>query len=180
MITFDELWRFLETTHVTSKVLHIICPEGNKISPEDYIIQTYWESRFDFAKLKNYWEDRYTFLTHGNINPTVRKLIEEIENDNDVHAHAHVYAGKFGSRSFPIHSDLPDNLIIQCVGKSRVTLYDNYSTDPQTYNGDVLDLSLSEQIILSPGDSIYISSLRYHLFEPLSDRIGISIPMIKI
>jgi len=180
MITFEDFWNFLEITRIDDNVLHLIDKESNKINSNNYVYETLWEKRFDYGKLKTYWEDGYTFLAHGNINSKVRNLIEEIEEENNVHAMCHCYAGKFGSRSFPIHSDKPDNLIIQCIGKTRVTLYNDHSEVADVFWGNFEDLTVKDQFILSPGDSVYISSLQYHLFEPLTDRLSISIPMIKL
>ena len=179
MITFLELWHFIETTIVTDNVIELIDPDtGLKISSSDYIIETLWEKRFNIQKLKQYWELCYTFIVHGScITSSVRRLIEEVERDHNVNAQAHIYTGKVGSKSFSIHCDNPDNLILQCIGKSRVTIYNEYGN----HAGGCLNpnVTIKEQHILEPGNSIYIPSLQYHLFEPLTDRLSISIPMYK-
>lgn len=179
IITFDEIWYFIETTCVTDHVLQLIHPvTGEKISSEKYIIQTPWEKRFDMDKIKIFWEDCYSFIVHGScVTPNVRRLIEEVEEDHNVDAQSHIYMGKYGSRSFSIHADNPDNLIVQCIGKSRVTVYNEYADVAGCYPNT--NVSIKEQHVLEPGDSIYIPSLQYHLFEPLTDRLSISIPMYK-
>ena len=179
MITFLELWYFIETTSVTDNVLELIDPDsGSKISSEIYIIETPWEKRFNIQKLKQYWELCYTFIVHGScITPSIRQLIEEVENDHNVDAQAHIYTGKVGSKSFPIQCDNPDNLIVQCIGKSRVTIYNEYGNSAGVYSNP--NPTIKEQHLLEPGNSIYIPSLQYHLFEPLTDRLSISIPMTK-
>jgi hypothetical protein len=179
IITFDEIWYFIETTHVDENVVEIIHPEtGKKISSEIYIIQTPWEKRYDMDVLQSLWEECYTFIVHGScVTPTIRQLIEEIEIDHNVDAQSHIYMGKYGSRSFPIHADNPDNLIIQCIGKSKVTIYNEYSNQAGLFPN--ANVTIKERHILEPGNSIYIPSLQYHLFEPLTDRLSISIPMDK-
>jgi hypothetical protein len=178
MITFDDLWNFIETTYVTEDVLHIIDHYGRKISFQKYILYSPWEMRFNIDKLKSMWNDQYTFIVHSSrINSELSQLIYKIERDNNVSAHAHIYAGKLGSKSFSIHADNPDNLIIQCIGKSKVTIYNEYSE----VCGEFPDanVTIKEQFVLEPGNSIYIPSLQFHLFEPLTDRLSVSIPMIK-
>jgi ribosomal protein L16 Arg81 hydroxylase len=179
MITFLELWYFIETTTVTDNVLELIDPNtGDKISSEIYVIQTPWEKRFNILKLKEYWELCYTFIIRGScITPSIRQLIEEVENDHNVDAQAHIYTGKVGSKSFSIHTDNPDNLILQCIGKSKVTVYNEFSKIAGIFPN--ANVTIKEQHILEPGNTIYIPSLQYHLFEPLTDRLSISIPMIK-
>ena len=104
-------------------------------------------------------------------------MIEEIEQDNNVQAQSHIYMGKYESRSFSVHADNPDNLIVQCIGKSKVTIYNEYSNCAGIFPD--ANVTIKEQYILEPENSIYIPSLQFHLFEPLTDRLSISIPMIK-
>lgn len=179
IITFHEIWYFIETTHVTDDVVQLIHPEtGAKIPSENYIITTRWEKRYDMEKLRSLWENCYSFIVRGScVTPNVRQLIEEVEDDHNVDAQSHIYIGKYGSRSFSIHADNPNNLIVQCIGKSKVTVYNEYSDVAGTFPN--ADVSIKEQVILEPGNSIYIPSLQYHLFEPLTDRLSISIPMYK-
>ena len=179
IITFHEVWWFIETTYVDERVLELIHPEtGEKISPNIYIQQTRWEKRYNMDVLRNFWEEGYSFIVHGSqITPNIRNLVEEVEFDHNVEAQSHIYMGKKGSRSFSIHADIPDNLIIQCIGKSKVTIYNEYSNCAGVFPD--ANVTIKEQHILEPGNSIYIPSLQFHLFEPLTDRLSISIPMIK-
>jgi len=179
IVTFHEIWCFIETTHVDDNVVQLIHPQTReKISPQIYIIDTPWEKRYDMNTLRKLWEDNYTFLVHGScVTPVVRQLIEEVECDHNVDAQAHIYMGKCNSKSFPIHADNPDNLIVQCIGKSKVIVYNEYA-DCAGCTSNV-NVTVQEQHILEPGNSIYIPSLQYHLFEPLTDRLNISIPMYK-
>ena len=179
MITFDEVWNFIETTYVDEKVLELIHPEtGERISSNIYIVETLWEKRYDMSMLKKLWEEKYTFIIHGScVTPSLRELIEEIEQDNNVQAQSHIYMGKYESRSFSVHADNPDNLIVQCIGKSKVTIYNEYSICAGIFPD--ANVTIKEQYILEPENSIYIPSLQFHLFEPLTDRLSISIPMIK-
>jgi len=179
MITFIELWNFIETTFVTDDVLHIINPyDRSKLTSCEYIIQTSWEKRFNIIKLNQLWEECYTFIIHNScINSAVRSLIEEIEYDHNVSAQAHIYCGKVGSKSFHIHADNPDNIILQCIGKSKVIVYNEFGEVGGLYSEK--NLSIKEELILEPGNSVYIPSKKLHLFEPLTDRLSISIPMHK-
>jgi len=180
IITFHEIWYFIETTYVTDDVVQLIHPgTGEKIPPENYIITTSWEKRHDMDKLRSFWENCYSFIVHGScVTPNVRQLIEEIERDHNVDAQSHIYMGKYGSRSFSVHADNRDNLIVQCIGKSKVTVYNEFGDFSGWANINEY-LSIKEQVILEPGNSIFIPSLQYHLFEPLTDRLSISIPMYK-
>jgi hypothetical protein len=179
IITFHEIWYFIETTHVDETILELIHPEtGKKICPSTYIIETHWEKRYDMNVLRNLWEECYSFVVAGScVTPSVRQLIEEVERDNNVSSQSHIYMGKYGSRSFPVHADKPDNLIVQCIGKSKVTIYNEYSDRHGAFPD--ANVTVKEQHVLEPGNSIFIPSYQFHLFEPLTDRLSISIPMVK-
>jgi len=181
MITFDEMWYFIETTTVTDNVVVLIDPQsGGKIDPKEYIIHSYWENRFDIPKLRKLWDLCFTFIIHGStVTPAVRQLIEEVECGNNVHAQSHIYAGKVGSKSFSVHCDNPDNIIVQCIGKSRVTIYNEYGYSAGSLDSD-RGLTIKEQVILEPEMNIFIPAKQYHLFEPLTDRLSISIPMVRL
>lgn len=177
--TFHEIWYFIETTYVVDEVLQLIHPKtGIKIPLDNYIITSLWEKRYDMEKLRSLWEDCYSFIVQGScVTPNIRRLIEEIEEDHNVYAQSHIYMGKYGSRSFSIHADNPDNLIVQCIGKSKVTVYNECADIAGSLSNN--NVTVKEQHILEPGNSIYIPSLQYHLFEPLTDRLSISIPMYE-
>lgn len=168
MITFNDMWHFLETTFCSEKALHVIGHDGLKLPYDYYIIRGRVEDRFDLEILRDLWKERYTFIVQSSsITRELTALVDEIEEDNNVEAGAHIYAGLKNSRSFNPHADNPDNLIIQCIGESQVTLYSDEG------------LTVKDQFILRPGGSVYIPSKQYHLVEPLTDRLSISIPIYK-
>jgi hypothetical protein len=179
IVTFDEVWKFIETTFVSENIIELLDPHtGIRIPSDTYIQNRYWEKRYDIDILRKLWDEHYTFIVHGScVTPEIREIIEEIEADNNVDAQSHIYMGKLGSRSFSVHADKPDNFILQCIGKSRVTVYNEYSDVAGVFPD--ANVSIKEQFILEPGNSVYIPSLQFHLFEPLTDRLSISVPMIR-
>ena len=182
ILTFDDVWRFLERTAVRNDILDVISPDGGiKLNPNDvpYMYETHWELRFDMNYLRNLWEHGCTFAVKSSmVTPELREIVEEIERDNGVRAQAHVYFGKVGSRSFNPHADISDNFIIQCIGKSQVTIYNEYSGKQGIVpNSAREDMTVKEKFIFEPGNTVFIPKLQCHLFEPLTDRLSISIPM---
>ena len=179
IITIDEVWDFLETTYVTKDLLHILDKDGCRISDDIYLLENKWEFRFDILKLKNLWEDKHTFIVHSsNASKKLRSHVEKIEQLGSAEGQSHIYMGKEGSVSFGIHSDKPDNLIFQCEGKSKVTIFEDRSEVEGSYCGDE-QLTVDEEFILTPGKYCAIPSLRYHKFEPLTDRLSVSLPLYK-
>ena len=179
IVTTDEVWEFLETTYVTKDLLHILDKNGNRICKDSYLLENTWEIRFDIKKLNILWEEKHTFIIHSsNVTKKLREHVEKLEEQGNCEAQSHIYMGKEGSTSFGIHSDKPNNLIFQCEGKSKVTVFDRDSEVEGVYTGDE-EFEIDEEFILTPGQCCAIPSLRYHKFEPLTDRLSVSIPLIK-
>ena len=179
MIDIDGMWRFLNNTFVGKSLLEVIDPDTSaKIPLRNFLYHNGWEFRFDFDKLEKLWDSGHTFIVQSSCaNKVIREYVESLEIEKNVNAQAHIYAGKYGSKSFPIHCDVPDNIIVQCVGKSKVTVYNEYDQGCESIPLHS-DLTVKEQTILEPGQSISIPSLQYHHFQPLTDRLSISFPMM--
>ena len=97
------------------------------------------------------------------------QLCNQLENLVDGHSDVHVYGGLTSySKSFDIHQDNPNNLILQLDGES----------DWQVWNSQDLS-NLGQPVInvkLVPGDIIYVPKKMCHLCRPLGKRISASIP----
>lgn len=103
--------------------------------------------------------------------------------------HAHLYAGKKESNSFPPHCDGPCNFIFQIYGENKFTTYENKKSSlcnlhmssnlskkekKKIYDG----LRPIETRVMKPGDMVYVPSRQFHYVEPLSDRLSLSFPLI--
>tara|TARA_B110000503_G_scaffold89598_1_gene135638 strand:- start:11472 stop:12188 length:717 start_codon:yes stop_codon:yes gene_type:complete len=118
---------------------------------------------------------------YGFRNDKTNELLGTIENLFDVHAAIHVYAGLEGSKSFSIHDDYPSNFIIQIEGKTRWQVYENrisslFRTGRMNGRVNTSMLRTAIDIVLEPGDALYIPSRAYHAAEPTEARLSISIP----
>lgn len=104
-----------------------------------------------FTKTWNYKKDFETLKDFFKLN--VLELNKSIDWD------VHVYTGhEDNCRSFGPHFDKADNFILQTEGKSNWILKDAFN------------------IILEPGDIIFIPKLWVHECKPLSKRISLSFP----
>lgn len=118
---------------------------------------------------------------YGFRNEYTNQLLDTFENIFDVHAAIHVYAGLEGSKSFSIHDDYPANFIIQVEGETRWQVFENrisYLFKTGRMNGRVNTSTLRPviDVVLTPGDALYIPSRAYHCAEPTEKRLSISIP----
>lgn len=178
MLTIEQTFEFLERTFVQPGLLRVLELKGTSEVPEDrFIYENFWERRFDMDALKSLWDDGHTFIVHSsNVSPEVRELVETLERRHLMAGQAHVYMGTGGSRSFPKHADNPENYIFQCVGQSEFTLFNE--TAPAAGLCDHLETSVDFQRVLNPGDEVFIPSRRIHFFQPLRERLSISVPLM--
>lgn len=113
-----------------------------------------------------------------------QKILDEIERQFPaIHAAMHVYCGIKGHGSFNIHEDLAMNFIIQVEGETEWTVYKNRASYmvPQTTNllisnEEYLDVAIN--VMLKPGDMLYIPARQYHCAKPKGKRLSLSVPMI--
>lgn len=120
----------------------------------------------------------------------VQLLIDTFSPSDDqrCQATAHLYMGRKDSKSFDPHNDIPNNFIFQIEGSSRVIVYHNrcstlmqsgFMKSSDRYDTIInRELSVAIDTVLEPGDCIYIPNKQFHLFQPQTDRISISIPII--
>jgi hypothetical protein len=102
---------------------------------------------------------------YGFYNRYTESLLRSISEKFDVFPDIHVYGGLQGSGSFSIHTDYPPNIIIQAVGRTPWRIWKD------------IDQSATIDIVLSPGDALYIPAGMHHVAEPNSERLSMSIPL---
>lgn len=100
----------------------------------------------------------------------------------DIRAAFHVYCGVEGSKSFEIHEDFAHNFILQVDGETNWKVYNNrcsylcHDHPPNKYSHEDLDCVID--VVMQPGDMLYIPARCYHQAQPLGKRLSISIPMV--
>ncbi len=159
-----------------------IIQNGNKLPiPE---MNYFWYSKI--IQDKKYI---YDFIINGNAfvileyrNKEINNLLQQIENFFDVLCDAHIYGGiSEYSKSFTPHVDIPPNFILQIEGTTTWKIYKNCASDlfsQEDINSSVDKniLEIDKEVILSPGDILYIPSRRFHEAIPTGKRLSISIP----
>lgn len=118
---------------------------------------------------------------YGFYNQFVNELLHTFENLFDIHAAAHLYCGKGDTKSFTIHDDYPVNFIFQIEGETQWKVFNNrisYLYQTGAMNGQLSEdqLDCAVDVVLKPGDALYIPSRAYHVAYPSGNRISISVP----
>lgn len=118
---------------------------------------------------------------YGYYSKETNELLKIFESIYDVNAAVHIYAGLEGGKSFPIHDDYPANFIIQAEGSTRWKVFNNrisylYRTGTMNNRLNEDELDLAFDVVLEPGDGLYIPSRMFHCAYPTERRISMSIP----
>jgi len=151
-------------------------PEHNKAWIFDKLVQ---EKSFIFDQFNNGCTAIIT--NYGFKNQVVNSLLGTFENIFDVDTAAHLYCGLEGSQSFTIHDDYPANFIFQIEGETKWKVFNNrisYLFRTGTMNGLLAEdqLELAIDVLLQPGDCLYIPARTFHCAYPTEKRISLSIP----
>ena len=130
--------------------IELITPEKTKLinfSENQYI----YNKNIIFLKAKNYKKDFFV------LSDFFKLKVPELNNSTEWDVH--VYTGQENDcNSFGAHFDLADNFILQTEGKSRWIV------------------SHAFDIILNPGDAIFIPRNWVHECKPMGKRISLSFP----
>jgi hypothetical protein len=167
-----ELWDFEIIDETSNKV-------STPASIKTWVNKEVQDKRF----LVNSINKGYTAIitNYGFRNQYTNELLNTFENIFDIHAAIHVYCGLAGSKSFSIHDDYPCNFIIQVEGETPWTVYKNrisYMYQTGRMNNKLKDdmLEVAVDVVLKPGDMLYIPSRAYHVAKPQGPRLSMSIP----
>lgn len=137
----------------------------------------------DTATLVNMFNDGHNLIINefDFIDQKRQQIMQSVEETFPaVQAGMHIYAGLGDTKSFRIHEDFANNFIIQVEGETHWKVYSNRCSNlmSQRHNNpehDYLDCAID--VIMTPGDMLYIPARCYHQAEPSGKRLSVSIPM---
>ena len=142
----------------------------------------------DVLDLIQAWKDGHN-LVINNFDSGFRKkqqILKQFESRFEGRMAFHIYAGYKGTSSFRVHEDTSNNFIVQVEGETQWTVYKNRCSNiigpTELTSQNVLDELISQMepaidVMLTPGDIIYIPARCYHQAQPSGKRLSVSIPM---
>jgi len=156
-----------------------------KINPPKYARS--W-SKYDFEEKEELFHalrDGHTIIINNYSFRDRRRseMVGEWESIFPGDSQFQIYCGLGKSNSFYIHEDLPSNFIVQLKGTTHWRVYNErratfvIQSDPgdPTVNYDSFTPAID--VILKPGDALYIPPRCYHCASPSEERISLSIPV---
>lgn len=157
---------------------------SNKINIDRYVRAWIPNKKVqDSCQMINHVNHGHTviIMNYGYYSRKTQELLNVFERIFDIDAAIHVYGGLQGSKSFKIHDDYPSNFIIQVEGTTEWKIFKNrisslYKTGTQQHilREDLLEVDV--EVVLQPGDALYIPSRAYHCAYPTEKRLSMSIP----
>jgi hypothetical protein len=155
------------------------------------IIDNVSKSKVQLSLLESYWFDKildikeisnlisvnsFVLLNMSAYNNSLSSVCGYIENQFNCQADVHIYGGlNTHCKSFKIHNDSPNNLIVQLEGTCEWFIYNERINHSINLDSDE-NLTLVIKTVLEPGDAIFIPKNQLHRCNPLSKRISASIP----
>jgi hypothetical protein len=151
-------------------------------NPQYYLIEIIKNGqKLNIPKNKNVWHDEpvddkkfifdninqgnaFVILNYSYYNLVTTQLMKELADKFDVFPDIHAYGGLEGSGSFNIHKDYPPNIIVQVYGETPWKIWKDLTEPP------VIDL------VLKPGEVLYVPGGLYHVAIPVGQRVSMSIP----
>ena len=135
------------------------------------------------SELMNLFDHGHTLIINNFdlIDQARQNIMKSVEETfPNIRASMHIYAGMRESKSFKIHEDLANNFIIQVDGETHWRIYNDRASNlvsQMIESPSHSELDCVIDVILKPGDMLYIPARCYHQAQPKSKRLSVSIPM---
>jgi hypothetical protein len=105
----------------------------------------------------------FVIHNYSYFNKNTVQLVKDVSDKFNVFPDIHVYGGLNGAGSFKKHKDFPPNIIIQVEGETPWKIWKDETQPP------VID------VVLKPGEGLYIPAGFLHAAEPTQKRLSMSI-----
>jgi len=121
------------------------------------------------------------FSDSSRVNKSVNSICSELENmfeNSAVDAHIYFTIADILEGGFGIHWDYSHNLIVQIEGSTRFLLWDYYADETETERVvESLPVDPVYDVILNPGDAVFVPLRSYHRAMSQSKRLSVSFPI---
>ena len=172
LVTIDDVNSYINRTNANEYELVVIEDHSRKQTP----IKRYgWRNSWNTRTLKKYWDEGCSFVLHTiQLNENLKHLIQYFEEETGMQFDAHTYCGKSNSKSYRYHCDVSHNLILQCQGYTRWKVYPLITKQSMTFSEMKMDPVID--VVMNPGDMIWVPMFQVHYAEPITDRLSVSFP----
>lgn len=172
LVSIDDINSYINRTNANDYELVVIENHSRKPTP----IKKYgWRKSWNTKLLQKYWDSNCSLVLHTiQLNENLKKLIQYFEEETGMQFDAHTYCGKADSKSYKYHCDVSHNLILQCQGYTRWKVYPLITKQSMTFSEIKIDPVID--VVMNPGDMIWVPMFQVHYAEPITDRLSVSFP----
>lgn len=121
------------------------------------------------------------FSDSSRVSEKINKICGQLENTfkgSAVDAHIYFTVANKLDGGFGIHWDFSHNLIVQVEGSTRFELWDYYADDSVSERSiDTLPLKPAIDVIMKPGDAVFVPLRSYHRAISQTKRLSVSFPI---
>lgn len=120
------------------------------------------------------------FSDCSRVNSKVNSLCKELEglfSNSCVDAHVYFTVANTLEGGFGIHYDTSHNLIVQMEGQTRFQLWNVFAGPNAPKNLELIDKAPAYDVILSPGDAVFVPMHSYHRAISQTKRLSVSFPI---
>lgn len=113
----------------------------------------------------------------SRVNKDVNAICDQLETALKGCADAHIYFNltEDGRRGFGIHWDFSHNLIVQMEGETQMQIWNEEVMGAR--NMTMLQESPVIDVVMKPGDAVFVPMRTYHCATSLSKRLSVSFPI---
>jgi len=121
------------------------------------------------------------FIDASRVNKSVNSMSGELEKlfeGSAVDAHIYFTVSDNLDGGFGIHWDHSHNLIVQVEGSTRFLLWDHYANNSADDRfADVMNMDPLYDVVLNPGDAVFVPLRCYHKASSQTKRMSVSFPI---
>ena len=120
------------------------------------------------------------FADASRVNEKVNQICKDLERTLGLPTDAHIYfnVSKNLDRGFQIHWDYSHNLIVQVTGATNFKIWDIERADDTVREVEELEQEPFIDVIMEPGDIVFVPVFHWHKATSLTKRCSISFPSI--
>lgn len=113
----------------------------------------------------------------SRVSKGVNKIANYLENITNSSVDAHIFFSLTNDKQgFGIHSDKSHNFILQIEGETNFKVWGIKNEEKKRHN-DKIDQKPVIDVVMRPGDCIFIPAYYWHIAESNTNRLSISFPM---
>lgn len=176
IFSWNELERLLNLRpFVNNKRFNIMSNKSYKWDTNPWLSDS---NTYPSSLIEEEIKNSLCFITDcSRVTKGVNNIAKHLEDLTNSSVDAHIFFSLTNDKQgFGIHSDNSHNFILQIEGETNFKVWNIEDTD-RLHSIDKLDYEPYIDVIMKPGDCIFIPAYLWHIAESCTKRLSVSFPM---